>query len=236
VHHAVLDRWSRGRSPLHARDGRVKVLWLVAFLAAVATTPPLHPLPVAGCALGAIATAALAGLPLGALLLRAAVVLPFSATFALISLLAGDAPRAAALVFKSYISAVGVLIIVGSTPFPTLLRSLERLRVPRFLVLVVQFLYRYLFVISEQAQHMRLAALSRGGWRFRLAAGAVAVLFARSYARAEGVHRAMLARGFQGQVMVLAPGRAGWKEWALLAGGLAVIVALRWGLEGLWSR
>jgi len=80
---------------------------------------------------------------------------------------------------------------------------------PRFLLEVGQFLYRYLFVVSEEAQHMRKAAAARGasvqGWlsqrqRFRASAGALAVLFARSYGRAEDVHRAMLARGFQGQL------------------------------------
>ena len=31
---------------------------------------------------------------------------------------------------------------------------------PRFLLMVAQFLYRYLFVISEEAQHMRKAAMA----------------------------------------------------------------------------
>lgn len=236
MHHAALDRWSRGSSPLHARDARVKLVLLVAFLAAVATTPRLAPEYLAAYGAAVLAGVMLAGLPLAAVLLRAAVVLPFSVTFAGFSLLAGDSPRAYALVAKSYLSAAAVLIVAGSTPLPKLLRSLERLRVPRFLVLVVQFLYRYLFVISEQAQHMRLAAQSRGGWRFRLAAGAVAVLFARSYARAEGVHRAMLARGFQGSVTLLAPERAGWKDWALLAAGLLTVAVMRFGGEHVWSR
>jgi cobalt/nickel transport system permease protein len=73
--------------------------------------------------------------------------------------------------------------------------------------MVAQFLYRYLFVISEEAQHMSKAAAARGatvgglagnGARFRAAAGALAVLFARSYGRAEDIHRAMLSRSFPG--------------------------------------
>ena len=221
---------------LHACDARVKVVLLAAFLAAVATTPRLAPAHLAGYGAALLGAVGLARLPAGAVLLRAAVVLPFSATFAAISVLAGDSPRAVALVLKSYLSAAAVLVAAGSTPLPKLLRSLEGLGVPRFLVLVVQFLYRYLFVISEQAQHMRLAALSRGGWRLRPAAGAVAVLFARSYARAEGIHRAMLARGFQGTVIPLAPQRARWKDGALLAAGLMVVAAVRFGAAGLWSR
>lgn len=231
MHHAVLDRWSRGASLLHARDARMKVLLLLAFLVAVATTPGFAPAHWAIYGGAVLAGVALARLPLPAVLFRAAVVLPFSMAFAGFSLLAGDSSRACALVAKSYLSAAAVLVVAGSTPLPKLLRALERLRVPAFLVLVVQFLYRYLFVISEQAQHMRLAAESRGGWRFRLAAGAVAVLFARSYARAESVHRAMLARGFQGTVAVLAPQRAQWQDWALLVAGLAAVAVLRFGPE-----
>jgi cobalt/nickel transport system permease protein len=88
-----------------------------------------------------------------------------------------------------------------------LLRGFEMTGAPRFLLMVAQFLYRYLFVISEEAQHMHKAAQARGATmrglagnraRFRAAAGALAVLFARSYARAGEIHRAMLARGFPG--------------------------------------
>jgi energy-coupling factor transporter transmembrane protein EcfT len=46
---------------------------------------------------------------------------------------------------------------------------------------------------------MRIAARSRGGFRFDAAAGALAVLFARAWERAEAVHQSMLARGFQGR-------------------------------------
>jgi cobalt/nickel transport system permease protein len=80
------------------------------------------------------------------------------------------------------------------------------------LVLLAQFLYRYLFVISEQAQHLRLAAACREGnarknrrSKFHAAAGALAVLFARSYYRAEGIHQAMLARAFAGRFALLNP-------------------------------
>ena len=56
---------------------------------------------------------------------------------------------------------------------------------------------------------MRAAMQARGGgrsWRgLSNPASAVSVLFAKSYARAEGVHRAMIARGFTGSFPALAP-------------------------------
>ena len=136
--------------------------------------------------------------------------------FGLISWLAGDSLRAIGLIEKSHLSSVAVLLVVSTTPLPRLLSGLESLGTPRLLVLVAQFLHRYLFTISEQAQHMRLAAASRGGVpgarrrrRFRAAAGALAVLFAHSYYRAEGINQAMLARGFSGTFPLLKPLR--WK-------------------------
>ena len=239
MHHVVIERWSRGASPLHARDARAKAILLLAFLVALATTRRLSPAAIGGYAALAVGGILLGRLPLAGLLARAAIVLPFSATFAALSWIAGDAARAVSLLVKSYLSAVAVLVLVGSTPLPKLLRGLESLGAPRLLTLVVQFLYRYLFVISEQAQHMRLAALSRGSRRpplqFRAAAGAVAVLFARSYGRAEGIHQAMLARGFSGHIRLLADTRAGLRDALFLAAGVSLVVALRLSLGAPWN-
>jgi cobalt/nickel transport system permease protein len=145
-------------------------------------------------------------------------VLPFTAVFALVCWLSGDLARGVALSMKSYVSALAVLALVATTPLPALLHGLERMRAPAFLLTVAQFLYRYLFVISEEAQHMAKAAAARGGsvrglasgrTQFGAAAGALAVLFARSYGRAQDVHRAMLARGFTGRLQPLTTARFG---------------------------
>ncbi len=196
MHHVVIEAWTRRTSPLHACDPRLKIVMALGLLIAIALTR--NPVVAACCAAAVIGGIAAAGLPPVAMLARASYVLPFAASFALVSALGGDVQRAASLVGKSYISALVALLLVGTTPLPRLARAFEQLGAPGFLVQVVQYLYRYLFVVSEQAQHMRLAAACRGslgGAGFRAAAGAVAVLFARSYSRAEGIHHAMLARG-----------------------------------------
>jgi cobalt/nickel transport system permease protein len=233
LHHAVIDRWSRQESVLHARDARAKVVVLLAFLVALGTTPRLTA-PLAAAYLGlVIAAVAAARLPAAGVLLRASVVLPFAAAVGLASALSGHAARSADLVARSYISAAAALVLISTTPLPKLLDGLESLGAPRFLSLVGQFLYRYLFVISEQAQHMRLAALSRASQssprrlRFRAAAGALATLFARSHARAEGIHQAMLARGFTGRTAPTAPSRLRPADVLFLAAGVLAAAALR---------
>lgn len=91
------------------------------------------------------------------------------------------------------------MLFSATTPVPAWTAALYSWRVPPALILTLQFLHRYLSVLADEARRMRIAARSRGGFRFDAAAGALGVLFARAWERAEAVHRSMLARGFQGR-------------------------------------
>jgi cobalt/nickel transport system permease protein len=90
------------------------------------------------------------------------------------------------------------------------LRGLEALRVPRLLVVIGTFMYRYLFVIVDELGRMR-AAMAARGFRPRtvLHAGATGrlagALFLRTYGRGERVYLAMLARGYAGHMPQLTP-------------------------------
>ena len=208
MHHLVVDRWSRGSSPLHQRDPRAKLAVLLVFLIALSTTPPSAQAAFAGYGVLMVIAANRARLPILGLAGRAALILPFSATFALLTWWSGDSLRALALAEKSFLSGMAALLLVGTTPLTGWTAALESWRVPRMLILVIQFVYRYLFVIAEQAQRMRWAALCRKGSQsgsFRLAAGLVGVLFARSWQRADGIYHAMLARGFRGRFVPAPP-------------------------------
>ena len=228
MHHLVVERWSRGTSPLHTRDARAKLGLVLAFLVAVSTAPVDAQLQFAGFFVLLTMAAWAAGLPLGGLLARAALVLPFSGVFALMTWWSGDPRRALALAEKSFLSGLASLLLVATSPLPVLLAALDSLRVPRLLILVIQFLYRYLFAMIDQARNMRHASLCRRGAGaarksgFRAAAGALGVLFARSWERADGVYRSMLARGFRGRFAALAPAPFGLADlWLLCAGTLA---------------
>jgi len=231
LHHVVLDRWSRGSSIIHRLDPRAKIIATLITLTGIAT---LHPIALASYALfgATLVTIILVGrLPAGPILMRAAFVLPFTALFAIASWLAGDSHRALSITVKSYLSCLAVLVLVATTPLPALLRGLEWLRVPALVITVAQFLYRYLFVISEQAQHMRVAARCRTGpagaraMHFRAAAGSLGVLFGRSYARAEGIQRAMAARGYSGRFPSVEMRSAGPSDALYLSLSAAVALA-----------
>ena len=106
---------------------------------------------------------------------------------------------------KAIVGTVGAVLLGATTTVPDMLHGLERLRVPRLFVLIAGLMHRYVFVLAAEARAMR-AALAARCWQPRSvahagAAGRVAgALFVRGHARGERVHRAMLARGFDGSV------------------------------------
>ncbi|MEO5926827.1 MAG: CbiQ family ECF transporter T component [Bryobacteraceae bacterium] len=194
MRHLLLDQWSHRSSTIHSADARTKLVLLLLVLLTISLAPGSIPLVIAPILL---ATIQVSRLPLNALLIRAALVLPFSALLAVAIWFSGDSSGAATLLIKSYLSALAALLFAATTPLPAWTAALRSWHVPATLIAIIQVTYRYLFVIAEEAQTMSAAARARGGFRFSAATGALAVLFARSWQRAESVHRAMLARGYQ---------------------------------------
>ncbi len=188
----ALDQWSRRAGPLQSTAAGLKLAALFFLLIYISFASPVL-LEAAAAVL--IVLLALSRLPVIAILARASLVLPFSATAALIFWLAGDPVQAATVVAKSYLSALSALLFAATTPLPVWTATLRSWGVSSALVSTLEFVYRYLFVIAEEAGTMSIAARARGGFRFQAAAGALGVLFARSLRRAEAVHRARLARG-----------------------------------------
>ena len=120
------------------------------------------------------------------------------------------------------------------------MEALGRLHVPRLLVAIIGFMYRYLAVLTGEAGRLNRARLSRsavvegrgGGslrWRAGVVGGMVGSLFLRSYERSERVYAAMQARGFDGEFRTMT-GRplatADWVAFAVVAAAIAAFVVL----------
>jgi cobalt/nickel transport system permease protein len=83
--------------------------------------------------------------------------------------------------------------------------------------MIISFLYRYLFVLTDEVMRMMRARQSRsaaaaglksGGsvaWRARIAGNMAGQLFLRSYERSDRIYNAMLSRGYRGQLMTIHP-------------------------------
>jgi len=112
------------------------------------------------------------------------------------------------------------LIMIATTKFDTLLKALEKLKVPNALIQILMFSYRYSFTFAQEFDRMRLAARARGfnpktSMRTLRVLGSMAgMLFVKSYERAERVFWAMRARGYDGSVRMLSELKAGRRDWA----------------------
>jgi cobalt/nickel transport system permease protein len=107
------------------------------------------------------------------------------------------------------------------------------------LVAITGFLYRYLFVLADEARRMLQAREARSGapdgrgggsvaWRAQVTGSMAGTLFLRSYERSERIYMAMLARGYDGTVRTLSPPSLRLVDWivGLLVGMLLAALLL----------
>jgi len=112
---------------------------------------------------------------------------------------------AAELVTKATLGVVAGLLLAATTEPRDLLRGLQKLRLPAVMVQIIGFMIRYIEVVSQDMERMRVARESRGFdarglAHWRVLARSAGALFIRTYERGERVHLAMLARGYDGQM------------------------------------
>lgn len=241
-----LDLLATGDSPLHRLDPRAKLVAALTVVA-VAMSYPRHTvgalLPWFALPLGA---AVAAGLPLGFLVRRALVVLPFAAVVAIANpwfdrvpllhagpwTISGGWLSFTSILLRALLAALVALLLVATTGFPALAAALERLAVPRPLVVQLLLLYRYLTLLGDEWQRVATARTLRGNGRpLSLAAfGALAgSLLLRTAERAERIYAAMRARGFEGSFPAGRAFRFGATDAVFVAATAAAIVALRAG-------
>ncbi|HLG30095.1 MAG TPA: cobalt ECF transporter T component CbiQ [Candidatus Brocadiales bacterium] len=106
---------------------------------------------------------------------------------------------------KSWLSVVALTTIMLTTRFEDLLRGVELLKAPQIIVIMMSFMYRYIFVLIDEAAHLMQARNIRYfGGRFLsqipVLGNMVGILFIRTYERAERIYAAMAVRGFTGQM------------------------------------
>lgn len=203
--HDFLDHHRRCESPVHRLSAGLKLaLALLAVGVAVAIPLPKG-WPLLALLAAFLTLAARASkLPAPFLARRLFLLEPFVLGVAILALFRPHGGLAAflAVLARSTLCLLTMILLSGTTPFADLLGVLRRTGVPAILVSVVALMYRYLFVLIEEAGRMRRGRSSRtfrvGRVRtWKSSAAIVGQLFLRSSARAERVYAAMCARGWR---------------------------------------
>ena len=170
-----MERTARMQSPLHRTDARSKLLVTVVFLVTMLSVPLCRlpelllffVFPIVACAMG--------GLSYGTIFRRSLVVLPFVVFIGVFNLFYDREPvfrigtlavtagwvSFLSIVLRGLLSVQALLVLIGSTGYYGLCRSMQRLGVPAVFTTQLLFVYRYLYVLIEEAAAMQQARDAR---------------------------------------------------------------------------
>jgi cobalt/nickel transport system permease protein len=210
MHHDFLDRYSRLDSPVHRLPAALKLALALIFVFVTVALP----LSVRGWFVGLTATliavGALSRIPWSFLLKRLLFLEPFVLGMAVLTLFQPNGVRVFATIFvRSTLCLLTMVLLSNTTPFSAILQVLRRVHVPALFVTTLALIYRYLFVLVDEAERMHRARASRtftpkdsvcSSHRVRVwqvLGTVIGQLFVRSTERAERIYAAMLARGWR---------------------------------------
>ncbi|HEY7269194.1 MAG TPA: cobalt ECF transporter T component CbiQ [Dehalococcoidia bacterium] len=227
---------------LQRRDPRAKLVCFIALVVAAAMSRhwqvlvPLYGVAVAGALVSRIDMGLyIKRVWLGLPVFSAIVVFPsiffvgnetlFSIPLGPITLTVHTDGLAAAGIFvlRVAVSVSLAILLILTTKWADILKSLRALKIPTVFVLVLSMTYRYVFLLLHTANGMFMARKSRivartsGKEQRWWVVSTIGVLMNRSFRMSEEVYNAMLARGFTNEVRTLTDYRMAAPDWLLMA-------------------
>jgi cobalt/nickel transport system permease protein len=240
--HAFLDHHSHTESPIHHLDARAKIVVFFTFILIGVSSPPTSFLFFILLAIALMGIALSARLPLGHLLKKVLVILPFlvvvTVSIPFMKKDGGGGGYSLGLggfsisqnslwilwnvVIKSCLGAFSIILLSSTTSFPQLINGMEKLGSPKIFTMLASFMYRYSFILIDEMYRVKRARDSRcfGGrwfWQLKVIGHMIGTLFLRSYNRGERVYMAMLSRGYHGTMPKKAASRFGLGEILFLS-------------------
>lgn len=114
------------------------------------------------------------------------------------------------LIMRAMSSISCMYFISLSTPMLDILAVLRKIKIPALLLTLMELIYRYIFVILEEADKIRTSQQARMGYNgfrhsIRSAGELLGTLFFRSIDRCDRVYSALQSRGYEGEFQILNP-------------------------------
>jgi len=240
-----LDRLAAQDSPVHRLDPRAKLVTTLVFLVCVVSLGKYEVSALLPFSVFPVALAARGGLPFGYLTRRVLTVAPFALAIGIFNPFLDRAPlfflgpvgvsggwvSFGSILLRFVLTVAAAFVLIATTSFQGVCLALARLGVPRVMANQLLFLYRYLFVLVEEAMRLVRARALRSfdgrGMGLRVYGHMLGHLLLRSLSRAQRVHLAMCCRGFDGEIRLMRTLRFGAREAAFVLGWTAALVSLR---------
>lgn len=240
----LADTLAARDTSLSRLDPRAKLVATLAFLVAVVSFDRYTVAALLPFALYPVALMAMGEVPWRWLARKLAIAAPFAILVGIANpfldrvpmAIAGDASLAAgwvsfaSILVRFALTVSAALAVVAGTGIHSLCAGLAALGMPRVLTAQLLFLWRYAFVLGGEGARMATAREARGGRGSPTLAvyGSLAGhLLLRAFERAERIHRAMLARGFDGEIRSLRVLHWRARDTAFLVGWVAFFAIAR---------
>jgi len=200
--HNFIDKYSSLSSPVHKIDTKIKLvsfLTIAIFVSLFGVSSKVLILLLTFL----IFISQLAKIPILFLLSRIFVIFPFVFLISVSYLINKQSfSDVLNVVLKSYAIILSLLILIQTTKFSDLLDTLKSFKFPKFLVLLLSFIYRYFFVLTDEVEKMSFAVKLRQQEKLSIKTliNLFGFLLIRSYNRAEKINKAMILRGWDNRV------------------------------------
>ena len=222
MHHCYIDKFAYQDSVVHRLDCRVKLVVVLLFTAMVISIPKTSLVILVCYAVWPFALLVAANIPLLFVFRHILIVSPVILVLALSCAFYDRRPMTAAfgpflwetstgwiqcfnIMGKFIVTMLALIGLISTTKFSDLLVGLQKLGVPRVLTIQLGFLYRYIFLLIDKAQHIlrarsgrRLRNLGFAG-ELKTAGAMLGSLLVRSLDAAQRTNMAMEGRGFSGR-------------------------------------
>ncbi len=240
-----MDTLAGGDSRLHRLDPRAKLVTTLVFIVAVVSFDKYALSALIPFFLFPMVLIAASGLPVRYLIKKVMIVTPFALLIGIFNPLLdreiviqiGSIPISGgwvsffSILIRFALTVTAALVLIALTGFNAVCMALEKLGTPRPFVVQLLFLYRYLFVLTEEAVRMvrarSLRSFRSGAMGFAAFASLIGHLLLRTLDRAQRVHLAMCCRGFDGHIRMIKPMHIGWREIVFTIGWSGLFVCMR---------
>lgn len=241
-----MDTLAYGDTFLHRLDPRAKLITTLAFIVSVVSFDKYSVVALTPFFIYPIALASLGGLPYGYILKKLLIVSPFAVAVGIFNPLvdkeilirfgsigiSGGWVSFISIIFRFVLTVTAAFILVSLTGFNAVCAALAKFGFPRPFVVQLLFFYRYIFVLTDEAEGMVRAMSFRsfrsGAMNFSTFVSLAGNLLLRAFERAERIYRAMRCRGFDGDIRLIKPMEIRPQEVAFVSGWVFLFVFLRY--------
>jgi cobalt/nickel transport system permease protein len=240
-----LDTLSYRDTLIHRLDPRTKLLTTLIFIVSVLSFDKHTITGLIPFVIYPVVLIALGNLPLVYLLKKVLVAAPFAFCIGIFNPfldrelmvqlgpigISGGWISFASIMIRLALTVSAALILIASTGFNSVCMALEKMGAPRNFTVQLLFLYRYIFVLADEASRMArarsLRTFGEKGMGFRVYAHMMGQLLLRTLDRAQRIHLAMRCRGFDGEIRVLRPMKISGHDIVFFLGWSALFALMR---------